>query len=224
VLNLRLDVVRAEVDLARKRVETGVAGRETLIAAQDQLRALEAMQQRYRLDMEEIQVTSAAPRNDLQAPLVAKRDFVRERLMLDIATAERALAAAEQQADRAKQRYEVGIATATERQQADTDLAGARARLQVLAATLDLRARVLKGEIKGDDIASAKRQLELESQLRLLQLQLELTQARLTEARRRAAVGTASDVDIKRQELQVLEQQLEMKRVQQQLQALAMKK
>jgi hypothetical protein len=224
LVQLRLELVRKEVDLARQRVDTGVAGRETLVAAEDMLRALELAIVRNRLDVEEIRATSAAPRNDLQAPLVGQRDFVRERLMLDLATAQRTLAAAEQETARARQRYEVGVAQATEVQQAQTDLGRAQSRMQLLGAMLDLRGRALQGSLKADELAASLRRVELTQRLEQVRQELDLAQARQELARRRFAVGTSSEVEVKQAELAVLERHLELKKLQQELQSLGAKK
>ncbi len=89
LVRMRVELARADLQETQRRFEVGTSDRQTLQAAQRQLRAMEMELQRIRLDMEEIQQTSAAPRNDLQAPLVGKRDFVRERLRLQLDTAER---------------------------------------------------------------------------------------------------------------------------------------
>jgi outer membrane protein TolC len=175
---------------------------------------------RIQLDMEEIRATSSVPRNDLDAPLVGGRDFVRDRLMLDLKAAEEALSVADQDVARERQRFDVGIVSKTALLQAEADAAHARARMQQLAGALDLRQRALRGEIKPDAVAAERQRLELTSRLQEQQRSLELARARLDEARRLFAVGQAAEVDAKRAELQVLEQQLQIQRLQQQLQAL----
>jgi len=49
---------------------------------------------------------------------------------------------------------------------------------------------------------------------------LALVRARVDEVRRHAAVGQASELDLKRSEVDLLKRQLEMKRTQQELEAL----
>jgi outer membrane protein TolC len=170
--------------------------------------------------MEEIRATSNAPRNDLDAPLVGGRDFVKERLLLDLQTAQRSLTVAEQEAAREKKRWGVGVATQLELQQAESEVAQAQARLQLLSQMLELRRRALEGSVKADDLAPALRKLELGAELQQIEREIRVARVRLDEARRRMAVGQASDVDVKRAELQLAEQELALKRVQEQLTAL----
>jgi hypothetical protein len=116
------------------------------------------------------------------------------------------------------------MASAADQQQVEADLTAASSRMQLLAAELDLRRRALQGEIKADDIAPSLRRTELTLQLRQLVQELDLASARLGEARKRQAVGAGSELDVKQAEILILERQLEMKKLQQQLQTLGAKK
>src|SRR5262245_21313275 len=75
LVNVRLELVRATYEDMRRKFEVGTVDRETLVSVEREMRALEAQLATGRLDIEETEMTSAAPRNDLDAPLVGKRDF-----------------------------------------------------------------------------------------------------------------------------------------------------
>jgi outer membrane protein TolC len=220
VARLRLDLAQANYDQSRRQFEVGVVGRETVRDAEQQLQAMRAEVARIQLDMEEIRATSAAPRNDLDAPLVGQRDFVKDRLTLELQAAQQLLAAAEQSVEQAAQRVRVGVVPRTAELQAQAEVAKARARLQQLMATLDLRQRYLKGDIKADALPAAARQTELKLQLARAQLELNLMRSTVEELHSHFAVGQASELDLKRAEVSLLERQLEMKRIQQELDAL----
>jgi outer membrane protein TolC len=180
---------------------------------------LEAQLATGRLDIEEIEMTSAAPRNDLDAPLVGKRDFVRERLTLDMAAAESALAAAEQAVAQAQQRIDVGTAPRAARLQPEAELAQARLRMQLLHAKLELRQRYLRGDFKADRLALAStvRRMELTLQLERSQRELEIARQRLDEVQRLFDVGQGTELDVKRSQVELLERQLEIKSIQREL-------
>jgi len=224
LIKLRLDLARAEREQAKQRVDTGTAERQLLIVAEDRVRAVEASLARLHLNMEETRASGAGPRDDLQAPLVAQRDFVSERLMIDLATAQRTLAIAEQEDARAQERWRVGVAQRAEVQQADADLLRIRLRMQMLSETLALRRRAVQGEVKPEEISAALRKLELTQMVQSLRQEIELSQTRLDEAKRRFAVGAAPELDVKALELRILEQQAELRQYQQALLALAAKK
>lgn len=221
VAQLRLGLAQENFDGVMKQFAVGVVGPEGVQDADQQLRAMKATVARIQLDMEEIRATSAPPRNNLDAPLVGQRDFVKDRLTLELQTAQQALASAEQTVEHAAQRVSVGLAPRIAELQAQTDLASAKGRLQQLIATLDLRQRYLKGDIKADALATAARQNELKVQLASAQLYLNLAHVRVEELSSLVHVGRASELDLKRSEVDMLERQLEMKRLQQELDALS---
>jgi len=217
---VRLDLARTEYQEAQRRLDTGTAGRESLLAAERQMRDMEASLARIRLDIEEIRATSAAPRNELQAPLVGQRDFVRERLRLELESSQHALTAAEQAVQQAHSRIEVGVAPQAALLQPESDLAQARARMQVARGTIDLRDRFVRGEVKAEALAASARRVALTSQQERAQAELELARRRVEELRRQFEIGQASELDLKRSEVELLEKQLELKRIQQEIEAL----
>ncbi|HTG98713.1 MAG TPA: hypothetical protein VL882_00520 [Vicinamibacterales bacterium] len=217
LLNVRLELVRATYEDMRRKFEVGTADREALLSVEREVRALEASLARARLDIQEIEMTSSVPRNDLDAPLVGKRDFVRERLALDMAAAQSGLTTAEQAVAQAQQRIEVGAAPAAARLQPEGELAQARLRMQVLRAKLELRQRFLKGEIKADALASEMRRVELTLQRTRSQRELEIARQRVDEVRRLFEVGQGTELDVKRAEVELLERQLEIKGIQREL-------
>ena len=221
VLQLRLELAESEYQESRKRFEAGTVGRESVLAAESQVLAMRKAIARIQLDIEEIRATSATPRNDLDAPLVGGRDFVRDRLTVDLQSAQQALSAAEQAAEQATGRFKVGVAPRATELQAQEDVAQARARIELLMANLDLRQRYLRGELKADALASMARRRELTLQLQRGQRELELLRARLDDLRRRLAIGQASELELKQSEVDLLERQVEIKRIQQELDALS---
>jgi outer membrane protein TolC len=220
LVRVRLDLARADYQEARRRFEVGTAGRETLQAAERQMRAMEAALRRLQLDIEEIRTTSAAPRNELNAPLVGQRDFVRDRLALELETAQHALVAAEQAVTQAQQRVEVGTGPRAALLQAEAELAQARASMQRVHATLDLRQRSVRGEISTDDLAPTLRRMELTFQRDRVQREREIARALIEEVRRRVEVGMASQLELKRAEVELLERDVELQRIRRELESL----
>ena len=220
LVRLRIELARADLQDAQRRFETGTADRQSLQAAQRQLRAMEMALAKTRLDMEEIQQTSATPRNDLQAPLVGKRDFVRERLVLELDTAQRALVAAEEDVAQAKQRVSVGVAPMTVQLQADAELAAARSRMQQIRITIDMRERAVAGGMTNEQLLAEQRRMELTIQQEQVQRELEIARAQLQQVRRLVEIGTATQLDLKRLEVELLEREVELRRIRQEIEML----
>jgi polyhydroxyalkanoate synthesis regulator phasin len=93
--------------------------------------------------------------------------------------------------------------------------------MQLASGLIDLRDRFVRGEIKTEALASAGRRVELTSQQERAQRELELGRRRMEELRSQFEIGQASELDLKRSEVDLLEKQLELKRIQQEIQALA---
>jgi outer membrane protein TolC len=221
VARLRLELARSAFEDARRRVEVGTASRDTMLSAEVEVQAMEAALKRLALDVEEIQATAKAPRNDLDAPMVGERDFVSERLKLQLAAAQTGLVAAERQLAEAQRRFEVGVASTVARLQAQADVMEARVRLEQLRDTIDLRQRAAAGALKSAEIAAAVRRLELSARHKLVAEQVTVARARIEEVRKRVGVGQATELELKRAEVELLERELEMKALQQEMEKLA---
>lgn len=220
LVRLRVELARADVQDAQRRFDTGLADRQTLQTAERQLRAMEMALRRVRLDMEEIRLTSAPPRNDLQAPLVGTRDFVRERLSLELDTAENELAAAEEAVAQTKQRVSVGVAPPLVKLRAEAELAAALDRMQQVRITIEMRERALAGGMKVEELAAEQRRMDLKLRLERVQREIELARVRLHETRRLMEVGQASQLELKRAEVELLELEVELQRTRQEIELL----
>ena len=214
---LRLELAEAEYQDARRKYETGIASREGVQAAETQLLALKAALARLALNMEEIKATAQAPRDDLQAPLVDRRDFVSERLRLELIAAQQALVAAEQALEEAKKRVDVGLAPAVVKVQADVDRVLAAVRLQQLAQTLDLRRKVLGNGVDAAALATELRRITLTTEFKRAQGALDAARARLDAVRALFATGRVGELELKRAEVELLEHELDLKRIRQEL-------
>jgi outer membrane protein TolC len=214
---MRLQLAEAEYADARRKFEAGVVGREGVQAAEAELQAMRAALARLALNAEEIKATAQAPRDDLQAPLVGQRDFVAERLKLELASVQQSLRASEQALVEARKRVEVGLASPATQLEADAQVASLTARLQQLAETLELRRRALAGTLQSDALALALRRIELTSQMQHLQKEFEAVRARVEAARRLFTVGQLSELDVKRAELELLEREIALTQLRREL-------
>ena len=221
LVGMRVELARADLEEARRRYEVGAAGRETLQTAELQVRAMEAALARTQLDIQEIEATGAAPRNELHAPRVGSRDFVRERLMLDMQAAQQALVAAEQAVVQATERVRVGLAPRAAQLQMEAELARAHGRMQQLRVALELRQRTLSGEMKLEELAAESRRMELMLHRDRLQREVEILRGRIVDLRRQLEAGLASQLDVKRAEVELLEREVEYRRMVQEYDKLA---
>jgi outer membrane protein TolC len=220
IMSLRLMLARKELEAAAQRVESGVASRAALIVAQGELRDVELQLRSLQLNIEEIKATASAPRDDFAAPPIDGRDFVKERLQLEAAAAQRAMVAAEEAMRETARREAIGAEPRIAVQQKEVELEQSRLRLALLADKLELRKRLLESQVTLLDSERELRVLELQHALRLAQRQTSLAAARLEFVRKQLKAGTADRTDLLRAELEALERQTEMTRIETQLKAL----
>lgn len=216
----RLEIARAEFDDVRLKVDAGVVGREAFAAAQADLGRMESQLARVQLDLQEIRASAKAPRDDLPAPLVDGRDYVRARLEQTLVAAQKQLNAAEVEAAEVKRRALVGAAPRLRVLEAQAALAREKAEMQRVAGELDLRKRFLARELKPGEVALEAQRLQIESELRSVQMQRELADARLAKVKEAAKVGAVERVELLRAQLDAAEQQAALERAKRELEAL----
>ena len=220
LVRTRLELARAEFEEVRRRFEVGATGPESVAAAERHIRGLEASLKRLQIDMEEVKATFTTPRNELNAPLVGQRDFVRTRLMLDLQTAEQELAASEQALRKARERFEVGLVPQATMLQAEAVTAAARERMQKIQIYIELRKKYLEETIKAEDLALSVRRADLNIELTGAQREIIGARQRIEVLRRQVEIGLMAPIDLKRAEVELLEAEVKLQNVQRQLAAM----
>ena len=224
LIQMRYDLAQEALTEARKRFDLGTVGREEVMEAERQVVAVEAALLKARLNIEEIRATAAGPRDDLNAPLIGERDFVRARIEAELVSAERALSMEEALLSALKRRLSVGTATQSSRLLAEMEVARAEAEVHALRGKLDLRARALKERLSVDQVAAAQRRMELTVTLDRGYREMEMMRGRLQELREMVKVGMASQLELKRAEVQLLELEVEAQAAKRALEALTIKR
>jgi hypothetical protein len=210
----------ASISPGRRSFETSTVGRETLIDAQTRMQTLETASARLQLDIEEIQATSAVARTDVNAPLVGARDFVRERILLASTQAEQALRVAEEQMTRADRLVKTGLATSAVHSRAAAEILRRRAELEQIQAELQVRDLAVRSQISPQDALARLQRSQLELERNRAQRELELTRERIDQIRRLVALGRATELDLRRTEVEALEQEQELSRLREEIEAL----
>jgi outer membrane protein TolC len=217
---LRLELAQAQAEEARRQAAVGVAGRESVLAAEADLRAMEANLARTRLDMAEIEATARPVRDDLAAPAVGGRDFVRERLDLELTVAQHRLVRVEEALALLQDRVRVGAIRKEALAGVRMDLEEARAELERLAARRQIREEFLRERLPVEEVARRVERTELAVQSRVLEQRRALVEVRLAEIQKRVDTGTAHEVELLRARLEEAELRVEMEALRAHLRAL----
>lgn len=210
LMALRLQLAQASVVDARTKVASGVAGRGTLESAESELRQMEAQAGRATLNVAEIKATAMAPRDDLIAPLVNGRDFMSERLMLDLFMAQQRLTAAEAAQREAERQFRVGAASELVVLDAALQVTQARAALGLLAERQKLRKEFVSQGTPGEPLNRRFQQAQVRFDAHVTSEAVKVLRQRLDAVRGQRATGAASDLDVLRAEIRLREREAEL--------------
>lgn len=213
IAQTRADLARAQADDVAMKVRAGALDSQALDDATAELRQMEARRNRAGLNLEEITASGLPVRDDLAAPLVASKDFVKLRLELDLTIVDARLKEAEGHRAIAEQRARLGAAVDGNLSTATVDVARARGEMSVLAEELKLRADFLNGSAPAELLPQRVEAVRLRADADVVQAQLGAAQARLALVEQRKSYGLADDVELLRAQLAVKEQELALQKI-----------
>lgn len=210
----QLGVANAEVQQVRGGVAMGAVSAQTAFAAITAQHEAERALARIDLDLAEVRLTNAQPRNDLGAPKVANRDFVMERLRVEASYLVERMGRAEQKAAVIEERWKSGLELQGALADAQAELADRRRDLKLTMAKVKLRDQFLSGAIKPAEMTRELQATTMEAEFeRAFQL-VQVSRSRLTTVQERYKVGLSVALDVKRAELDLMERELMLKRMQ----------
>jgi len=113
----------------------------------------------------------------------------------------------------------VGASTELDRLDAEGAVTRARAAMAVLAERLALREEYLSKHTPVDQLTRKLEDFQLTQDAAVAQQALSAARARFEHVSKQQSVGLASDIDLQRARLDVMEREVELQRIAQQLQA-----
>ena len=206
----RLELARAQHTDVSNKVKVGVLGASSLSAAEAELRTMEAAAMRARLNVEEIRAAAIPPRDDLNAPLVGARDFVSERIQLDLAVAQWRLTATEEALAETDRRLRVGAGSELARLDAELELVRKRAALGVAAERRKLRKEFVERETPAEQLTSRLQHQQLRFDAMVSETAVKVARQRLDLMTKQRAVGVVGEVEQLKAELELKERELEL--------------
>lgn len=217
--SLRQQIARAQADDASLKLRLGATDQASADEANAELGRMQALSSRAAMNVEEIKASGRAPRDDLNAPVVSRKDFVKQRIEIDGMAAQANLKAVETAQQVMDRRFRAGAATDVERLAAAANVARARGALSVIAAKLNLRAEFLQKGTAIDDLTRRLDRAQVQQDAYVGQQELLLARARLDLAEKQHRLGTTDDVSLLRARLDVAQRNLEMSRLAERLRA-----
>jgi hypothetical protein len=217
LVSMRLDLARAQLGEQRRATAAGTMSAESTAAAMLQVKEMESQLARAAMNIDEVKATARAPRDELNAPLVNGRDFVKERIQAQAMVVQQRMQSAESVQSEAARRVRAGVLSEVANQEAELDVVRARRDLIVLATRLVLRRQYLEKETPVDQLLRQLEQAELHEDAVVAQRALTLARARASALDKRRAAGVAGELDAMRAQLDVKEREVELQRLLQRL-------
>jgi hypothetical protein len=199
--DLRLDQVRRDAARdAAARIENqfslGLVREDEALTAKDAVRKAELALERSLLNKAEVAASGEGPRSEIYAPVVGGRDFVGERLALDIRHAAMDGAAQERRQERLTRLIQLGLISKEELGTAQAESSVGKALLDKLRKRLELRRRFVDGHVTAEQAEIEDRLAAAEENLQSARAKADDLKGRLAHLETLLAVGTISAAEV----------------------------
>lgn len=202
---MRLRVAREAVQTAQQAFAAGAISKESLLAAEMEVKVSELAMAKLDIELQEVRATLRAPRSELWAPTVDGRDFVVERLRMDVAAAQERLKVAEMQAARADKEVALGVKVMREAVEVEREVVEATREFELQALKVKLREEAVEKSLPAAEVTKRLQRLEMSVAIRQARQRVELASVRYRVVVERVKAGAATKLEEKRAELEVLE-------------------
>lgn len=217
-LEVHLELARQRIqlaveELARVEVRVGIGTAPPLAREQPRLFVAESEVQvrRMELELEEINLSGRESRDDVSAPLVSGRDFVSERLGLEMQIERQRLEMVVAELQAQARRVEVGTMTPFELNGLQLAVGVAEDRLVSVETRLQIRQSFLAGEMATGEAELQALIGDAQSRESTARRRLDVAQRELGRIQRMSAVGVAGGATVQQVELAVSEAEAELR-------------
>lgn len=209
----KIEIARAETEVKLKRAHLEstreMASRAEMrfsngLVREEEYRVIQIAAKRAELDwnksllnLDEVKASGAAPRNELYAPEVGGRDFVSERLKIEIKEIELDLELFRSRVERLKQLVEKGLVQGDEFGLIQSEIAARKVTIDKIQKRLDLRKRFVAGEITAQEVEIKDRMTVAERNLHLAQSRVDSLSEQLKRLKTLETKGMISPLEIK---------------------------
>ena len=201
----RLDLVTEQLKNLEQRVAVGAANNTDLLDGRINVTEAEAQLKSTLLQLEEIRLSGREPRLELSSPPVAGRDFVSQRLRIEMSVPEARAALEAARVKETQLRFEVGVDDAITVEVARNRLLEVQAALETFRKKIDIRQKFLSGAV--DAVETELRVLEADAEQlkKTLTPRAALARKEMERIAGRVEVGTSQRVELAEATLRRLE-------------------
>ena len=213
----RLALAIQQLQEAERRVSVGIAPGDSVSDAQFRVRETDAEVKLIDLGVEEIRASSREPMQALSAPLVSGRDFVTERLRVQMSVPVAAIDLGRSRIQAARTRINLGVADPNDLDRSGTSLVDLEARVAEAESAvgtfqrkLEIRQTFLKNGVTA--VVADLRGLQAEAEGRRLALgrQIDAARGHVQALKAKVNVGTVDPLKLAESELRLQQLQLDL--------------
>ena len=186
----RVQVQSEAIEQIREDVRLGLRQPLELEQEEFQIAQAESMADLMQLILEEIRQSGQEPLGQLSSPLVGDRDFVSERIQLQMQVARRNLESMQDLAEKMRSDTQTGTADDIDLKGWDLSARGAELEVEALTKRLEVREAYINSEITAVEAELKVLEVEAQNRITLLTQQRELYASELDEFREMEEAGT----------------------------------
>jgi hypothetical protein len=227
----RAEVARQRLKLAtdsQKETERRISllgmSQADILDARAKVAETDAQVKSLESQIEEIRITGREPSNEISAPLVSGRDFVTERLQIDIAVPAAALEAERQRLRDAEKSVSLGLASPQDADEARARLVEIEAGIAFRKTSMEVRQQFLAHKV---DAATAELRIleaQAEERERAVSMKIELARTQAQNIAAQVRIGAKSTMDqaeanmrLEELEMEVAKAEMDLARARKQL-------
>ncbi len=193
---MRLDQAAKEQEAAQRRFEVGLEGSAAVLEKDTAVAGAQAEVDLLALDLEEIRLTGREPRSELSAPRVSGRDFVGERLRVELSVPEKVLVVERQLLEAIEKRVAIGVVGPVDLEVARSRVFDVEASLETIRRKIAIREQFLSGKIAVAETELRVLEAEAEQKTKTLAPKIELARQEVARLTQKADVGLVLAVDV----------------------------
>jgi hypothetical protein len=207
---LQMEMALANLDDIQRQFDDGFIGREQRLGAELPVREAEAHLAILQLDEEEIRSSGRAPQNEISAPLVGGRDFVTERLLVQVAAAQERLSTVEERRDWMLEAVDAGLVEPREAEQFRPPLIEMEAEIAGMYERIALRLRFVSGELTPGEAEAELEMMDTRVQLQRLELMQQRISQEVRSVEEAVDRGLVHESQLERMRFRLMQVEFEM--------------
>ena len=209
---LRLDAAKQQLQAAERRVAVGLVDQDAGLEARQSVVEAEAQLRIAMLNLEEVRITGRDPRDEVSAPPIPNRDFVRERIGVRMSVAQGALELETRRLQAAERRVSIGVAQAGEVDVLRGRVLDLESAINVAREKISARELFLANKYDSTMTDLRVTEIEAEQRYRVLKPQFELALKDKARIESLVSKGLVAPVEVTKANVRVLEIQTELQR------------